>query len=383
MLPLFLAALANVIGLGVIVPLLPFYAGEAGASPAQVAWLFAVFSLAQFATAPLWGRLSDRVGRKPVIAISFGGSVLAYIWLAQADGLVAIFLARAFAGVMNGWLATSQAYIADTTTPERRARGMGMLGAAFGVGFVIGPALGGYLVGGGAPNFELPMMIAAAGSGVAFLIALAALREPARQQTAADAQTTLAQAIAGAPLVVGLIGFTFCVFFVFAGMESTFAVWTDAVLGMGPRDVGYYLSFAGICGTIVQAWLVGRMAAWIGEAKVLVLALIVLAGGLALLPAAETPPMLLPAIALLAFGFGLANPSLLSLISREAPGDLRGAAMGFNQSSASLGRILGPSWAGLAYGVLGPDWPFLSGALILIPVAVLAAVVVRRLTARA
>ena len=260
---------------------------------------------------------------------------------------------------------------------------MGMLGAAFGIGFVIGPALGGYLVGGGDPNFELPMMIAAGGSGIAFVIALAALREPERQETAADAQTTLSQAVAGAPLVAGLIGFTFCIFFVFSGMESTFAVWCEAVLDMGPRDVGYYLSFAGICATIVQAWLVGRMAVWIGEAKVVVLALIVLAGGLALLPTAVTPPMLLPAIALLALGFGLANPSLLSLISREAPGDLRGAAMGFNQSAASLGRILGPAWAGLAYGVLGRDWPFFSGALVLIPVTLLAVVVVRRIMARA
>ena len=156
MLPIFLAALANVVGLGVIVPLLPFYAERAGASPKEIAWLFAVFSLAQFVTAPFWGRLSDRIGRKPVMVVSFGGSALAYVWLAHAGDLTAIFLARAFAGVMNGWLATSQAYIADVTTPERRARGMGMLGAAFGIGFVIGPALGGYLVGGGDPDFRPP-----------------------------------------------------------------------------------------------------------------------------------------------------------------------------------------------------------------------------------
>lgn len=124
-LPLFVAALANVTSLGVIVPLLPFLAEDAGASPAAIAWLFAVYSLTQFLTAPLWGRLSDRIGRRPVIAISFAGSALAYLWLAYADSLIMIFAIRALAGVMNGWLATGQAYIADITTPERRARGMG------------------------------------------------------------------------------------------------------------------------------------------------------------------------------------------------------------------------------------------------------------------
>ena len=136
MLAIFLAALANVIGLGVIVPILPYFALHHGAGPLEATALFSVFSLAQLLTAPLWGRLSDKIGRTPVILISFAGSALGYLWLAFATDLQMIYLARIFSGVMNGWLATSQAYVADVTDDQGRAKGMGMLGAAFGLGFV-------------------------------------------------------------------------------------------------------------------------------------------------------------------------------------------------------------------------------------------------------
>lgn len=378
MLPLFVAALANVTSLGVIVPLLPFQAEGVGAGPAAIAWLFAVYSLTQFVTAPLWGRLSDRIGRKPVIAISFAGSALAYLWLAYADSLATIFVIRGVAGVMNGWLATGQAYIADITTPERRARGMGMLGAAFGLGFVIGPALGGYLVGAGRPDFHPPMLLAAGGSTVALAVTLAALREPERHRERGHARSWRALSGASVGLIAALVTLLFFLFFVFSGMESTFAVWCSKALAMGPRAVGYYLSFAGVVGVVVQAWLVGRLVTAIGEARTVALAMAALAAGLAVLPLAATPPMLLPGLALLSLGFGLGNPSLLSLVSREAPAELRGGAMGLSQSSSSLGRILGPVWGGVAFSLLGRDWPFLSGALILIPVTAVAVVLARR-----
>jgi len=379
MLPLFLAALANVTSLGVIVPLLPFLAESVGAGPTAIAWLFAVYSLTQFLTAPLWGRLSDRIGRKPVIAISFAGSALAYLWLSYADSLTMIFVIRGIAGVMNGWLATGQAYIADITTPEQRARGMGMLGAGFGVGFVIGPALGGYLVGAGTPDFHPPLLLAAGGSAVALAVTLVMLREPERHVEVPHANAWRVVSGSNLGLISVLIGLLFCLFFVFSGMESTFAVWCNKALAMGPRMVGYYLSFAGIVGVGVQAWLVGRLVSAIGEPRVVSLAMAALAAGLSLLPQASAPVLLLPALALLSLGFGLGNPSLLSLISREAPVDLRGGAMGLSQSASSLGRILGPVWGGAAFGLLGRDWPFLSGALLLIPVTLVAVVLARRL----
>ncbi len=378
MLPLLLAALANVIGFGVIVPLLPFYAGTAGATPQQVAWLFASFSLAQFLTAPLWGRLSDRVGRKPVILISFAGSAAAYIWLANAGGLTEIFAARILGGVMNGWLVTSQAYIADTTAPDQRARGMGLIGAAFGVGFVVGPALGGYLVGGASPNFQLPILVAAGGSMVALTVALVGIREPVRHERSSTARVRLQDVTATAPIFAVMLGLHFCLFFVFSGMESVFALWCERILGMGPRQVGYYLAFAGLCSVFVQGWLVGRLVGWFGEPLVFSLAVFCLAGGLAILPTTDVRLMLLPPLALLSVGFGLANPSLLSMMSSAAPDAIRGGALGLSQSAASLGRILGPAWGGFAFAALGVSWPFFSGALVLGPVLVLSFILLKR-----
>ena len=348
----------------------------------QIAWLFAIFSGAQFLTAPLWGRLSDRVGRKPVIVISFVGTALGYVWLAYADGLAGIFLARAFSGVMNGWLATSQAYVADVTPPEGRAKGMGLLGAAFGIGFIIGPALGGYLVGGGTPDFELPILLAAGSSGLALVIALVALEEPQRQGDMAPAVAPrIAGIVRAAPILAVMIGLYFGIFYVFAGMESTFAVWCGQALDMGPRQVGYYLSFAGVVGVVVQGWLVGKLAPRIGEGWLVTAGLVALAAALAVLPTSASPPMLLVPIALLSLGFGLATPALVSLISRTASEEIRGGTMGIAQSATSLGRILGPAWAGFAFANFGRDWPFFAGALILLPLIAVAVAMTRRLRA--
>jgi DHA1 family tetracycline resistance protein-like MFS transporter len=159
-------------------------------------------------------------------------------------------------------------------------------------------------------------------------------------------------------------------------------IWCDEVLDMGPRSVGYYLAFAGVCAAFAQAWLVGRAVAQIGEGPAIIVGFVVLAGGLLLLPLASTPPMLLPAIALLAIGFGLSNPSLLSLVSHEAARDIRGGAMGLMQSGASLGRVLGPTWAGFAFVALGSNWPFFSGALVLVPVTLAAVYLARRVSRR-
>ena len=379
MLAIFLAALANVIGLGVIVPLLPYFALHHGTSAGEAAWLFSVFSLAQFLTAPLWGLLSDKIGRKPVILISFLGSTAAYLWLAFADTLLTIYLARIFAGVMNGWLATSQAFVADVTDEEGRAKGMGMLGAAFGLGFIFGPALGGYLAGEADVNYQLPMIIAAVGSAAAFAISAVMLREPERHQTRGESTLTFLPKLYAIPSLVTIIALYFALFFVFSGMEATLALWCDKVLGMGPQQVGYYLAFAGICGVIVQGWLVGKLAPKIGESRLVLIGLFTLAIGLAGLPYVPEHIWLVLPIALLSIGFGFANPSLQSLISRAAPENLRGGTMGVAQSANSLGRILGPAWAGYALLAVGVAAPFVSGAVLLIPVLIVTAILARRI----
>ncbi len=381
MLPLFLSTCAIVIGLGAVVPLLPYYAGRFGAAPGEVALLFAIYSACQFAAAPLWGRLSDRIGRKPVILLCFAGTVVSYVWLAYVQGLGELFASRALAGAMAGWLVASQAWVADTTKPERRARGMGMLGAAFGIGFVIGPAIGAAAVGGAEPDFRTPILFSAGAASLALAIGAILIREPARHAARETGGATVARQIFSTPVLLLLLGVYFASYLVFSGLESTFALWGEAELGLGPRDVGILLAFAGFCMVIVQGGLIGRLAARFGETRLVVAGLLSLMLGFAAIPPATSMVLLLPAFALLAIGQGLCNPSIQSLVSRVAPAGWKGGALGGAQAAASMGRILGPVWAGLAFTVLGHDWPFFGGALLLVPVVALA-VVAGRLTRR-
>lgn len=373
MLPLFLSTCAVVVGFGMVIPLLPFYAGRFGASPAEVTLLFAIYSACQFIAAPLWGRLSDRIGRRRVLLMCYGGTALTYVWLAYVSSLPEMFVSRAAAGLLAGWLATGQAWVADTTDDDGRARGMGMLGAAFGIGFVVGPALGAVAVGGDHPNFSLPILMAAAASALALVIGAARIREPARHAAQEGELAHTARRVLSMPLVVLLLLVYFAGYFVFSGMESVLALWCERMLGLGPRDVGLLLAFAGVCIAIVQGGLVGRLVRRFGEPLLVIAGLAALIAGLLAVPLATSVWWLLPAMALLAFGQGISNPSMQSLVSRAVPASWRGGTMGSMQSASSMGRILGPVLAGIAFSGLGPDWPFYFGALLLVPAALVAA----------
>lgn len=372
MLPLFLTTCAIVVGLGMVIPLLPFYAIRFGASASEVALLFAVYSACQFIAAPLWGRLSDRIGRRRVILLCYAGTALSYVWLANVGSLAEMFASRAFAGAMAGWLAAGQAWVADSTGEEGRARGMGILGAAFGIGFVVGPAMGAIAVGGAEPRFDLPILMSAAASALAFAIGAALVKEPARHVPQDGELAQSARRVLSAPLVALLLLVYFVGYFVFSGMESVLALWCERMLGLGPRDVGLLLAFAGICMVIVQGGLVGRLVRRFGEPRLILAGLLILIAGFLAVPPAGSATMLLPALALLAVGQGVANPSIQSLVSRAVPASWRGGAMGMLQSANSMGRILGPVWAGFAFAALGPDWPFFGGALLLLPAFLIA-----------
>ena len=368
MLPLFLATCSIVIGLGMVVPLLPFYAVSFGASAWDVAMLFAIYSGCQFLTAPLWGRLSDRVGRKPVLLLCFAGTAASYVWFAYAGSLAEMYLSRALAGAMAAWLVAGQAWVADSTEPSLRARGMGLLGAAFGIGFVIGPTIGAIAVGADDPDFRTPILFSAAASALAFAIAAFAIREPGTHAARGGDLAGTAHHMLSVPLLAVLLGIYFAGFFVFVGMESMLALWADAALGLGPRDVGLLLAFAGVCMVIVQGRLLGPLAARFGEARLIVAGIAILAAGFVAVPMAGSWAMLLTPMALLAVGQGISNPSIQSLVSRVAPPDWKGGLLGAAQGAASIGRIAGPLWAGLLYQEAGRDWPFLGGAILLVPV---------------
>ena len=369
---LLLIVFIDLVGFGIIIPLLPFYAEHFGASPLAVTLLMAAYSAMQFVAAPILGALSDRHGRRRVIVLSTAGAALGYLVMAFADSLLVLFLARALAGAMAGNIAAAQAYIADVTTPERRARGMGMFGAAMGLGFIVGPAIGGALAGSGeAINYTLPPLVAAVASTLAAITALVMLGDSGATAKRAPAGW-LAPIVAGAspdlrPLALTL----FLIVFAFAGLETTFALWAERQLDWGPREVGRLFAGVGVIAVLVQGGAVGPLSRRLGEERLVFLGTVALVLGFVALPLATSTLAVLAAMVLLAGGFGLANPALASLVSRRAATTAQGASLGVAQGAASLGRIFGPALAGVLFTIGGRALPYVASAAILVAVAAL------------
>lgn len=368
---LFLIILVDLIGFGLVIPLLPFYALRFAASPQQVTALLAIYSLMQLFAAPFWGRLSDRIGRRPVLMVSMAASVAAYFWIGSAGELWMLFAARALAGACAGNIAAAQAYVADITKPEDRAKGMGLIGAAFGLGFIIGPALGGVLAGNNpaTADVETPAWVAAGLSFFAFCGVVMLLREslPADQRGRRGPARNRLLAILevlGRPVLSQLILIFFLVILAFAGMESTFALWAIGQFGWGPRQVGYVFSYVGFVSATLQGGLIGRLTGAFGEERLLLCGLALIGAGLLVLPFSQGLAVLALAVTALALGMGLMQPSLTSLISRRAGREEQGEVMGVSQSVGSLSRVLGPAAAGFFFGEFGRDAAFFWGAVL-------------------
>ena len=381
MLPLFLVVLIDLIGFGIIIPLLPFYAEHFQATPATVGLLMATYSFTQFLAAPLWGRLSDRFGRRPVLLISLGGAVFSYVWLAFAYQLWVLFAARAVSGLMAGNISAAFAYVADVTAPTERARGMGIVGSAFGLGFIAGPAIGGLLAGPDPANadFQLPALAAAGLSFLALVLALFLLRESLSPEIRARLAALpprkrwkqLAEAVRK-PKVGRLLLLSFLATFVFAGMEGTFAMWSERRFHWGPEQNGYLFALIGLLSAAIQGGLMGRLAKRFGEARLVVQGALALALGLAVIPFADSLALLLAAMVVATYGFSVTTPSLNSLVSLQVGADEQGGVLGIGRSVTTLARVFGPAWAGYLFSLLGKDWPFLAGAAVMAVVLLLA-----------
>jgi multidrug resistance protein len=365
---LFLIVFVDLVGFGLVIPLLPFYAERFAASPLAMTALFAIFSLMSLLTAPLWGRLSDRVGRRPVLMVSMAAAALAYVWMAFATELWMLFAARAFAGACAGNIAAAQAYIADVTPPEKRAKGMGMIGAAFGLGFIIGPVLGGVLAGEDIATADLatPCLIAALLSLAAFLGVVLLLPESLTRpaQTARHGRVASLQAALAHPGLGRLLLVFFLVILAFSGMETVFAWWAIAQFGWGPRSTGFVFFYVGLLSAAMQGGLIGPLTRRFGEERLMLAGLALIAFGLLLMPFAVTLPLLLSAVSALALGMGATQPSIQSLISRRAGVDRQGEVMGVAQSAGALARVLGPIAAGALFAEFGRNAPFVWGALL-------------------
>jgi DHA1 family tetracycline resistance protein-like MFS transporter len=378
--PLFLTVFIDLLGFGIAIPLLPFYAQRFGASPDTVTLVIAIYSLAQFIVLPFWGRLSDRLGRRRVLLVALAGGTCANVWLAFVDSLAMLFVARAFAGCMAGNAGVAQAYVADTTTAENRARGHGIIGAAFGLGFLCGPAVGGLLAGAGTGDvdYRTPFLAAAALSAAAFLFAALRLPESvgaAQRAVAAEVRRGRFAEIAEAlrrPHLGLLVALMFFTPFVFSGVETTFALWSERALGWGPLENGYAYSFMGAVAVIVQGGLAGPLSRRFGERRLVIAGPVIVAAGALALPLIGGIAGVALSLFLVVAGVCIVGPALMSLTSQRAGSHERGRVLGYSQASGGLARILGPAWAGYGFVAVGRDWPYVSGAVIMAMMLVLA-----------
>lgn len=370
---LFLVVFVDLVGFGLLLPLLPFYVERTGAGPATITIILGLYSLAQFIAAPLWGRLSDTYGRKPILALTSIGLGLSYLLLAFADSLVLVAASRILGGLMAGNIATAQAYVADITAPDARARGMGILGAAFGLGFIAGPAIGGVLAGDdvAGADFTSPALAAmglsfAAAAGVVLLLKeslpASARQTPAPRATLGDKWRALGQRRA----LMLLAAAGFLVITAWAQFETVFALWVNALFAYGPREIGFILGFMGVVNVLVQGLLMGTLTRRFGEKRLALCAVVLFISGYAAVAAASGLASLLLACTLLALGSALFNPAVTSLVSREAGDNERGAVLGAYQSATALGRVAGPAFSGALFAS-GASLAYIAAAALAAP----------------
>jgi len=365
---LFLTVFIDLLGFGIVIPFLPMFAHKMGVGAVGVGLLLSIYSLTQFVFAPILGRISDRIGRRPILLLGLLGSSIGYLVYGFAGTFFWLLASRAMHGACAATISTAQAYVADTTDDEHRAKGMGLIGAAFGLGFVLGPALGGIM---GHSSLRVPVFFASALTFANFIFAAARLPESHH----ADRSAPLDLAHFIAPLLAiprelvrhrlaRMFAIAFLLTFSLSALEATFALMVPAVYGYGAFGIGVLLAFAGLMQALAQGYLLGKIVARFGEAWLLKVGLLAMIAGLAPMGSISSHGGLLAMLAAVSLGYGFASPSIASLISRNTDRDLQGEVMGVNQSAMSLARICGPIAGGLAYQLLGPAAPYLGGAII-------------------
>jgi DHA1 family tetracycline resistance protein-like MFS transporter len=369
---IWLALFLDLFGFGIVIPVLPFYATEHGASPAVVALLATTFSFAQFMMSPVLGRLSDVHGRRPIMLVSIAGSCMSMLVLGFAATLWMVFLARLVSGICNANVSTANAYIADRVPPADRARYMGMMGSAIGIGFVFGPAVGGLLSTESMP--ELPFFFAAGLAALNFLMAwfwLPESRGPQRAGAGRPISPFFALArlkeVRGTALgALTLISFGF--FIAFSAMEATFALLTEHRFAWTARDTGWVFSLVGLSIAFSQAVLLNRLVRKFGEKATLTIGIVVQAAGLAIIGLSTIVAPLVVGAAVLAIGNGLVSPATSAICSRMSSAEDQGLNLGLIQSASALARIFGPAAAGLIFEHVAPGAPMLVGAFVVLAV---------------
>lgn len=385
-----LTVMLDLVGFGVVIPNLPYYAQAFGASDLGITLIMAGYSLAQFVCVPLLGQLSDRVGRRPIMLGSIAMTAVGLFALANARALWMVVLFRVLHGAMTANLGTAQACIADVTTPENRAKGMGLFGAAFGIGFTLGPLLGGELstlpewlaqrgwldtvlpfLGGDALRAKLAFPMAFAGllSAINFVLALRFLPET-RHAGSSAMKRSISPAVLWRAVTHPVLGLaillSFTQIFAFSAMESCFTLFAKNMWNFAPKDIGRFFGLVGVLGIVIQGGLIGPLVRRFGERRLIPVGLGFLALGLGSVPFTSPDWRLGLTFCILAVGQGLATPTLQGLISRSANRDEQGSVLGSSQSMGALARALGPAFGGMMFSRVGPGSPFLVSAGLLV-----------------
>ncbi len=344
---IFGTVLINLIGFGIVIPVLPLYAERFGASPLVIGLLIGIYSAMQCIFTPILGKLSDRVGRRPVLLISILGTSLGFLLMGMAQGLPLLFLGRIIDGITGGNISTAQAYIADVTTPQDRSRGMGLIGAAFGLGFIFGPAIGGLLA-----HFSMsaPLYFAAALAALNALLVYWRLPEslPAERRGQALQQPSLAQILKeseGNSLRQAMATYFFTTV-AFSLLTATYPLFAEHRFGWGATQIGAVFAGVGLLGAVIQGGLMGLLVRRLGEKRLTLSGGLLLLSSLFVLPLSMKVPALLAATTMMAIGHSFMTAPLNAIASKSVGAEVQGRALGAMQSAASFARVLGPVLGG-------------------------------------
>ncbi|SDI35379.1 Multidrug resistance protein [Alteribacillus persepolensis] len=348
------------VGFGIIIPVLPFYAEELGASPAELGLLMAVYSIMQFLFAPMWGRISDRIGRKPVMMLGILGLAFSFFFMAFSTALWMLFAARIIGGFLSAAnMPTVMAYAADITSEEDRGKGMGIIGAAVGLGFVFGPAIGGVF---SESSLAAPFYVAGISSLITFLLVLFVLRETLDKQAEKEQPVKRSLKKSAQSPVFVLYFLQFFVSVSLAGLEATFAYFAAEQAGLGPVELGYIFMIMGFAGALVQGGLVGRLTKAFGEGAVIQIGIIISAAGFGFILFIDNFTTAAIFLSIFGIGNGVIRPSVSALITKTAANGY-GSATGFLSSFDSLGRIIGPPLGGWLFSIM-IGLPYIAGILL-------------------
>lgn len=363
----FLTVFLDLLGAGILIPIMPYLVRQFRTDAFTVGMLSVAFSAAQFIAAPVLGALSDRLGRRPVLLFSILGSAFGYFLFGWAGSLLVMFIARVIDGATGGNISTAMAAIADTTAPKDRAKNFGLIGMAFGLGFIIGPVIGGVLskVSLQAPAYAAGCigLVTATFGYFFFPETLPAARRKSGLVTAGEANPLQSVAAAlGRPEIRMFLVALFFLNFAFAGLQTNFSNYTIERFQFGPDDNAWVFAFIGLLAALMQGVVVRRLMPILGERSMAIQGFVLFFAGFLLVAFAPTAVWLFPGITLIAVGSSFTNPTLNAMISQRSGASEQGSILGTTQSVLSLTRVAGPAWAGIVFDRVGPSSPYWTGA---------------------